>query len=100
MPVHLAHRAGREFDQRRGDLLGEVGVDHDSVPGRQVRLHAVEDLAGKSAKRQHFGKPDKLSMGVDRRLLKIHRTNFWTLTDQLEEIRRIAPLLHAFSIMP
>ena len=81
-------------DDDLGILLGEVGANYDAVPGRQVRFHAVEDLAGKSAERQQLCERDKVSVGVDLLLLKICRTDFRTLTDQLEEIRRIAPVLH------
>ena len=81
-------------DDDLGIFLGEVGADHDAVPGRQVGLDAVEDLAGKSAERQQLGERDEVGVGVDLLLLKIGRADLGALADQLEEIRRIAAILH------
>ena len=39
-------------DDNFGIFLGKVGADDDAVPGRQIGLRAVEDLAREAAERQ------------------------------------------------
>ena len=62
-------------DHDLGIFLGEVGAHDDAVPGRQVGLDAVEDLAGEAAERQQFGERHEVGVGVDLLFLQVGRAD-------------------------
>ena len=77
-----------------GVFLGEIGAHDDAVESRQIGLDAVKDLSRKTAERQQLGERNEVGMRVDLLLLEIGRADLRALADQLEEIRRIAAVLH------
>ncbi len=81
-------------DDDLGVFLGEIGSHHDAVPGRDVGLDAVEDLARKAAERQQLGERHEVGVGVDLLLLQIGRAHFRRLADQTEVIGRPVAVLH------
>ena len=81
-------------DDDLGIFLGEIGADHDAVEGRQISLDAVKDLSRETAERQQLGERNEVGMRVDLLLLEIGRADLRALADQLEEIRRVAAVLH------
>ena len=81
-------------DDDFGIFLGEVGAHHDAMPGRQVGLDAVENLAREAAERQQLGERHEVGMRVDLLFLQIGRADLGALADELEEIGGIAAVLH------